>query len=174
MDGIKEVKLFNEEISVNAEIDVLPGVSGHADKMGLISWLKGFETKPELIFVNHGDPDAAESFVNCLNSELGYRAFAPYSGTRFDLLRGEFDVIAEPRPIAAKKDSVPSGKATRLFTALIAAAERLLRVCKGMEGRPNKDLIRFEKEIEKLSDSMDEESRGFSVDIILFLCYDTI
>ena len=156
VDGIKEVKLFNEEISVNAEIDVLPGVSGHADKMGLISWLKGFETKPELIFVNHGDPDAAESFVNCLNTELGYRAFAPYSGTRFDVLRGEFDVIAEPRPIAAKKDSVPSGKATRLFTALIAAAERLLRICKGMEGRPNKDLIRFEKEIEKLSDSMEK------------------
>ncbi|MBR6840015.1 MAG: MBL fold metallo-hydrolase, partial [Oscillospiraceae bacterium] len=156
VDGIKEVKLFNEEISVNAEIDVLPGVSGHADKMGLISWLKGFETKPELIFVNHGDPDAAESFVACLTGELGYRAFAPYSGTRFDLLRGEFDLIAEPRPIDSKKDSAPSGKAARLFQALIAAAERLLRVCKSMEGRPNKDLVRFEKEIEKLSDSMEK------------------
>ena len=156
VDGIKEVKLFNEEISVNAEIDVLPGVSGHADKMGLISWLKGFETKPELIFVNHGDPDAVESFVACLTGELGYRAFAPYSGTRFDLLRGEFDLIAEPRPIDSKKDSAPSGKAARLFQALIAAAERLLRVCKSMEGRPNKDLVRFEKEIEKLSDSMEK------------------
>ena len=156
VDGIKEVKLFNEEISVNAEIDVLPGVSGHADKMGLISWLKGFETKPELIFVNHGDPDAAESFAACLNGELGYHAFAPYSGTCFDLLRGEFDLIAEPRPIGKAKESAPSGKAARLFQALIAAAERLLRVCKSMEGRPNKDLIRFEKEIEKLSDSMEK------------------
>ena len=156
VDGIKEVKLFNEEISVNAEIDVLPGVSGHADKMGLISWLKGFETKPELIFVNHGDPDAAESFVNCLNNELGYRAFAPYSGTRFDVLRGEFDLIAEPRPIGKAKESAPTGKAARLFQALVAAAERLLRICKTMEGRPNKDLARFEKEIEKLSDSMEK------------------
>ena len=156
VDGIKEVKLFNEEISVNAEIDVLPGVSGHADKMGLISWLKGFETKPELIFVNHGDPDAAESFAACLNGELGYHAIAPYSGTCFDLLRGEFDLIAEPRPIGKAKESAPSGKAARLFQALIAAAERLLCVCKSMEGRPNKDLIRFEKEIEKLSDSMEK------------------
>ena len=124
--------------------------------MGLISWLKGFETKPELVFINHGDPDAAESFAACLTGELGYRAFAPYSGTRFDLLRGEFDLIAEPRPTGSKKDSAPSGKAARLFQALIAAAERLLRICKSMEGRPNKDLIRFEKEIEKLSDSMEK------------------
>ena len=55
LDGAKKVKLFNEEIEVNAVIDTLPGVSGHADKAGLIRWLGGFETKPELIFVNHGD-----------------------------------------------------------------------------------------------------------------------
>ena len=156
VDGLKKVKLFNEEISVNAQIDVLPGVSGHADKMGLIAWLKGFETRPELIFVNHGDPDAAESFTACLNQELGYRAAAPYSGTRFDLLRGEFEYVAEPRPVSSRKESAPTGKAARLFAALLEAAERLLRVCKTMEGRPNKDLTRFAKEIEKLSDSMEK------------------
>ena len=43
VDGVSTVKLFDESIEVNATIDVLPGVSGHADKMGLISWLKGFE-----------------------------------------------------------------------------------------------------------------------------------
>ena len=42
-DGAKKVKLLGEEIQVNAEVDVLPGVSGHADKAGLISWLNGFE-----------------------------------------------------------------------------------------------------------------------------------
>jgi len=154
VDGIKMVKLFNEEISVNAQIDVLPGVSGHADKMGLIAWLKGFEQKPELVFVNHGDPDAAESFTECLNKELGYHAFAPYSGTRFDLLRGEFEYVAEPRPIETKRE--PSSKGARLFMQLLAAAERLVRVCRRMEGHPNKDLIRFAKEIEKLSDTMEK------------------
>ena len=154
VDGVKKVKLFNEEISVNATIDVLPGVSGHADKLGLIAWLKGFETRPELVFVNHGDPDAAESFTACLNEELGYRAFAPYSGTRFDLLRGEFEYVAEARPIESKRE--PASKASRLFGELIAAAERLLRICRGMEGHPNKDLIRYTKELEKLSDAMEK------------------
>ena len=154
VDGLKEVKLFNEEISVAAQIDVLPGVSGHADKLGLLDWLKGFEKKPELVFVNHGDPEAADSFVDCLKNELGYNAFAPYSGTRFDLLRGEFEVIAKPRPIEGRKE--PSIKAARLFQTLVAAAQHLLRVCKAMEGRPNRDLKRFTEEIEKLSNSMEK------------------
>ena len=154
IDGAKSVKLFNEEISVNAQIDVLPGVSGHADKLGLISWLRGFEKKPELVFVNHGDPEAADSFTKCLNEELGYRAFAPYSGTCFDLLRGEFDYVAEPRPI--EKKSMPTGKAARIFAELLAAAERLLAICRKLEGRPNKELQRYTKEIEKLSDTMEK------------------
>ena len=154
IDGIKKVKLFNEDIEVNAEIDVLPGVSGHADKLGLISWLKGFRQKPALIFVNHGDPEASESFTACLNQELGYRAFAPYSGTRFDLLRMEFDYVAEARPIQARTP-VPSSKASRIFAELLAAAERLLALCKRMEGHPNKDLQRYTKEITKLADHME-------------------
>ena len=154
VEGAARVKLFDEDIEVNAEIDVLPGVSGHADKMGLISWLKGFKTRPELIFVNHGDPDEAESFTKCLNQELGYHAFAPYSGTRFDLLRREFDVIAEPRPIASRT-AAPSSKSARIHADLLSAAERLLAICKTLEGHPNKDLLRYTKEISKLADHME-------------------
>ena len=153
IDGAKKVKLFNEDIEVCASISVLPGVSGHADKNGLLGWLHGFEKKPKLVFVNHGDPDSADSFAACLNDEQGYKAFAPYSGTRFDLLRGEFDYIAEPKPIE-KKPIV--SKASRLVSELIAAAERLLRICKGMEGKPNKVLQGFVRDINKLSDDMEK------------------
>jgi metallo-beta-lactamase family protein len=154
VDGVKSVKLFDERIEVNAVIDTLPGISGHADKAGLLAWLQGFEQKPELVFVNHGDPEASDSFVACLEQEHGLRAFAPYSGTRFDLLRGEFDYIAEPRPIA-ERAGVPSGKAARIFAELMAAAERLLKLCRAAQGRPNKDLQRWTRELEKLSDAIE-------------------
>ena len=154
VDGASTVKLFDETIEVNATIDVLPGVSGHADKLGLISWLKGFEQKPELVFVNHGDPDASDSFVKCLEQELGYHAFAPYSGTCFDLLRGEFETVAEPRPV--ERRSVPSTKAARIFAEFVAAAERLLKLCRASEGRPNKDLQRWTKELERLSNAIEK------------------
>ena len=42
LNGAKEVKLFGEEVTVNARIENLPGISGHADRTGLIKWAKAF------------------------------------------------------------------------------------------------------------------------------------
>ena len=150
IDGAKKIKLLGEEIAVNAQIDVLPGVSGHADKGGLIAWLKGFEQKPKLVFINHGDPDAADSFVRCLNDELGYNAYAPYSGTCYDLLRGEFVRMTEGKPIEKTK----AHRVSPVFERLIAAAEKLLRVSRTLEGRANKELARYADQMEKLAEKM--------------------
>ncbi len=150
---MKNVKLFNEAITVQAEINVLPGVSGHADKNGLIAWLKGFETKPKLIFVNHGDPEAADAFTACLNGELGYNAYAPYSGTSYDLLRGEFVRETEGKPI--EKKVIGDYRAVAAFSKLIAAAERLLSVAQKCKGRTNKDLARFTDQINAVADKME-------------------
>lgn len=154
VDGAKKIKLLGEEIMVNAEIDVLPGVSGHADKGGLIDWLKGFENKPRLVFVNHGDPDAADSFAKCLNEELGYKAYAPYSGTSFDLMSGEFVRVTEGKPIV--KTAGRGRAVSPVFMRLVAAAEKLLKVCRTLEGRANKELARYADQIEKLIEKMEK------------------
>ena len=154
-DGAKEVKLFNEEIEAEAEIAALPGVSGHADKRGLIAWLKGFSEKPELIFVNHGDPESADSFTACLNNELGYRAFAPYSGTAFDIAAGRFAVITEGKPIVHEhKAPTAERKVNLLFTELVRAAEALMQAVRGCEGRSNRDLRSFADSVRKLTDKI--------------------
>lgn len=154
VEGAKTVKLFNETIQVNAQIDVLPGVSGHADKQGLLDWLGGFETKPKLVFVNHGDPESADSFTACLQDELGYTAAAPYSGSCFDLIKGQWDSLAQPRPIQ-KPETKGGRKSSHAFQQLIAAAQRLLRICHSLEGRPNRALEGFARDIEKLSDKLE-------------------
>ena len=153
VDGVKEVKLFNEEIEVCAEISALPGVSGHADRNGLIAWLKGFEQPPRLTFVNHGDPDAAESFTACLNQELHIPAFAPYSGTSFDLRKGEFVYVAQPRPI---KKQARERTASPAFTRLLQAVERLVRAAKACEGRANKELDHYADQIDRLAEKMEK------------------
>ena len=84
-DGAESVKIFGDEIAVHAEITVLPGVSGHADKQGLLGWINAMEQKPAHVFVNHGDDDACTAFAACLRDEYGYDADAPYSGSEFDL-----------------------------------------------------------------------------------------
>ena len=86
-DGAESVKIFGDEIAVHAEITVLPGVSGHADKQGLLGWINAMEQKPAHVFVNHGDDDACTAFAACLRSEYGYDADAPYSGTEKTVMK---------------------------------------------------------------------------------------
>ncbi len=153
VEGAKRVRLFNEDIQVDCQIDSLPGISGHADKNGLLRWLGGFEKKPKLVFINHGDPDSAESFAQCLRSERGYRAYAPYSGACFDLLRGEF--VRETVGVPVVQPTGKQRKVSAAFTRLIAAAERLLRVARSLEGHANKELAGYADTINRLADKME-------------------
>ena len=152
-DGVKEVKLFNEEIEVCAEIAALGGVSGHADKNGLIAWLRGFEQSPRLTFVNHGDPEASEAFTACLNQELHIPAFAPYSGTCFDLLSGDFVRVTEAKPI---KKQTKERTVSPAFTRLLQAVERLQLAAKACEGRANKELGHYADQITRLAEKMEK------------------
>ncbi|MBO4991524.1 MAG: MBL fold metallo-hydrolase, partial [Firmicutes bacterium] len=43
VEGAKEVAIFGEKITVGAEIYNLEGFSGHADRDGLMAWLRGFQ-----------------------------------------------------------------------------------------------------------------------------------
>lgn len=150
-DGAKEVKLFGESIAVRAEISWLPGVSGHADKNGLISWISGFEKKPRKVFVNHGDDGACTAFTRCLTEELGYDAFAPYSGTSYDLAAGEFVTVTEGVRIPQKQPVPERRPMNKYFAALVSAAEVLLRAVRSAEGRPNKELKKWAERIEALT-----------------------
>lgn len=152
VEGAKEVKLFGEPITVEARIAQLAGISGHADKNGLIEWAKGFEKKPEKIFVVHGEDQICDIFARCLEEEHEIPAYAPYSGTRFDLIRNEFITEASPVPIDRK---AKSRAATAVFERLIAAGQRLLSVIRRNEGGTNKDLAKFADQINSLCDRWD-------------------
>ncbi|MBQ4128231.1 MAG: MBL fold metallo-hydrolase [Ruminococcus sp.] len=146
-DGATSVRLFKDDIAVNAEICTLQGVSGHADKDGLINWLSHFEKKPLQVFVNHGDESSADSFVSTLK-DLGYNAFAPFSGTTYDLKTGEFIDITQGVRIEHKHSS--TSKSNVLHHNLIESTRRLTAIAKDLDGIPNKDIEKLTSEIEKL------------------------
>ncbi len=58
--GAKSVKIFGEEIAVNARIEYIEGYSGHADQEGLLNFIYSFLNKPKHIFLVHGEPEAQE------------------------------------------------------------------------------------------------------------------
>ena len=149
LEGEKTVKLFGEEISVNAEIASLHGTSGHADKNGLLNWIEGFSKKPELIFVNHGDAQSCEDFKSLLCS-MGYRADAPYSGTEYSLLTGKMTFYAEGKAIERTEKSAGGGRAAYVYNNLVSQAEQLLALAKSMQGHANKDNAALTSQIRSL------------------------
>lgn len=157
LDGAGSVKLFGEEIDVKAEICRLPGISGHADNRGLMKWISSFEKKPEKVFVVHGDETVCEIFTDRLKDELGLDAYAPYSGTEYDLAADRF--IVQPGPQRVKKPEVTAAaaKVTKTFARLLAAGQRLIGVIRQNEGGANKDLDKFTREIHSLCDKWERK-----------------
>ena len=147
IDGVKKVKLFGEEIEVNADIKVLAGVSGHADKNGLISWVSAFNPKPDAVFIVHGEDRVIESFRKTLIEEYKHNAFAPYSGSIYDLTLAEWEYIAEP--ILVKKE-VKSVKHKAEYEKLLWAGQKLLDIINANSGLANKDMNKFAEQIEAI------------------------
>ena len=154
LDGAEEVKLFGESIAVKAEVTNLPGISGHADREGLIDWASKLGAKPKKVFVVHGDDEVVGPFAELLKEQLGWDTYAPYSGTIYDLTNNECVYEAEPRPIAhkseAQKKSEGAIRAETIYGHLLDALNHLIALVKRSEGRPNKELKRLSGDIEEL------------------------
>lgn len=63
------VKIFGEEYNLNAEVLKLNGMSGHAGRSMLISWVNAFKKKPSHTFVIHGEEDVSLTFAETLRKE---------------------------------------------------------------------------------------------------------
>lgn len=150
VDGAESVKIMGEDIRVACEIGILPGKSGHADRDGLLDWLRGFEKAPRLTFVNHGENTVTDTFAETVRTELGFETMAPYSGTEFDLRAGEFLRVTEGVPIG--NATVGGSNADSYYKSLRSAAEELLSLVKNAEGRPNKTLKAFARELRELTE----------------------
>lgn len=83
LDGADKVKLFGEEISVNARIEAIDGFSGHADRAGLLSWVKGFSKKPKKVFIVHGELEVMNEFAQTLTDQFGLKCIIPTRGDSF-------------------------------------------------------------------------------------------
>ncbi|MBR2766397.1 MAG: MBL fold metallo-hydrolase [Blautia sp.] len=155
VEGAQNVKLFGEEVAVAAKVMQLPGISGHADVNGLMDWAGAFEKKPRRVFVTHGEDLVTEVFAARLRDELGYEAMAPYSGTVMDLAENAFTLRTEGIRIERKEGTLKSRKAAAVFDKLLAMGQRLMSVIRRNEGRPNKDLEKFARDIQSLCDKYD-------------------
>lgn len=72
-----EVRIHNRQYRVRAEVAQLYGFSGHADRRGLLEWVKAFEAPPRRLFLTHGDESAARSLAEAIRAQLGWKVTIP-------------------------------------------------------------------------------------------------
>ena len=85
VNGAKKVKIFGEEIAVNARIEYIEGYSGHADQEGLMNFIYSFISKPKHIFLVHGEAESQEIFKEKVESETGIPVTIPEFGETYDV-----------------------------------------------------------------------------------------
>ncbi len=74
LDGVPEIKLYGQYYTVKAKIENIQGLSGHADQKELLDWVSHIKSKPERIFIVHGEAQAADVFRVKLKDTYGWDA----------------------------------------------------------------------------------------------------
>ena len=155
LEGADNVKLFGESIEVQAEICQLTGLSGHADREGLLKWVNSFEPKPKRVFIVHGEDEVENIFAQTL-TEQGFNACAPYNGEQWAIGAEGAVCLKEGTRIRIEHHvSEGAARAATVFQRLLNAGKRLLRVIEHNEGGANKDLAKFADQINALCDKWD-------------------
>ena len=85
VNGAKTVKIFGEEIAVNARIEYIEGYSGHADQEWLMNFIYSFLRKPKTIFLVHGEPNGQLVLKDKIINETGIPVIIPEYGEEFEL-----------------------------------------------------------------------------------------
>lgn len=83
-DGAKTIRIFGDDVPVNAEVVTLDNLSAHGDADEVIAWLKRSPARPGTVFVNHGEPGAADTLRARIKRELGWNARVPEHLGRYD------------------------------------------------------------------------------------------
>jgi metallo-beta-lactamase family protein len=73
LDGDREVRIHGISRLVRARIRQIQGISGHADRNGLLKWLGYFQRPPRRLFLTHGEPQASVALADAVRTTLGWQ-----------------------------------------------------------------------------------------------------
>ncbi len=95
VDGAKTIKIFGEEIAVNARIEYIEGYSGHADQEWLMNFIYSFITKPKHIFLVHGEPEGQEVLKDKILQETNLPVTIPTFGEIYDVENDKVEKVGQ-------------------------------------------------------------------------------
>ena len=85
VEGAKKVKIFGEEIAVNARVEYIEGYSGHADQTWLLNFIYSFTNPPKHVFLVHGEPEGQLELKEKIEQTSECKVIIPNFGDSFEL-----------------------------------------------------------------------------------------
>ena len=131
VDGAKTVKIFGEDVAVNARIEYIEGYSGHADQEWLMNFIYSFIQKPKHVFLVHGEEESQEVLKEKIEKEALLPVTIPEFGETYEIK----DEVVLTNKIP-RKAPVP----VTLKSELINRLEKLKEEIKDMEASVREDV----------------------------------
>lgn len=78
LEGEKEIKMYGKYYPVEAKIVEIEGLSAHGDQDDLLNWLSELETKPQTVFLVHGETEALVTLKSKIVAKYGINCEIPY------------------------------------------------------------------------------------------------
>lgn len=78
-DGAELIRMHGMEVKVRAAVESIPGLSGHADRAGLLRWSRDLPA-PRRTFLTHGEPESADALAETLRTDRGWDVRVPELG----------------------------------------------------------------------------------------------
>ena len=77
VEGMPSIRMFGQQVPVRCHVDVINGLSAHADQQELLQWIGKLKQPPKRVFITHGEPTAATRFSEVLREKTGITAVIP-------------------------------------------------------------------------------------------------
>jgi metallo-beta-lactamase family protein len=151
-NGERRVRILGEEIKVNAKIATIDAFSAHADRDGLLDWLRFLRKPPGVVFVVHGEDKSATAFGESVRQELGFTSYLPRLAQQIDL---------------AALEDVAVGR--RIFASLpLPASDHLRQIAARMSARGKEFKPMVNDYVQRLTQRMEAQEPGRKAELVQF------
>ncbi len=85
VDGAEQVRIHGMEVRVRAHVEVINGLSAHADRNDILRWLSLLKSPPKRVYVIHGEPKQAGALAEGIRTRFGWSVDVARHGQRVPL-----------------------------------------------------------------------------------------
>ncbi len=122
VDGARKVRIFREEVSVQAKVHTLGGFSAHADQKGLLDWIGRMPNSASRVFVVHGEEPVSREFASRLKERFAFAVEVP---SPLEEIRLAEPALEERVAVLPERDRALQESARQLLNRLQALSDRI-------------------------------------------------